>query len=179
MEVEPHPSGDAPVTSDPHNDGDELWQAVHTRKRGRRASNASSSSNACTSPQTHEPAVGERRKQMIPPLVVQGVTTWTPLFRKLRDAAPAASLKLKGTARLQTVLPHLQLKRGAGTEDSCACQGLPAWTTTEDIADELRDLVSLPLMSHHSSAATRLVATKQIVFIFALGRLAAGHGSGS
>ncbi|KAG8265984.1 hypothetical protein J6590_081553 [Homalodisca vitripennis] len=48
------------------------------------------------------------------------------------------------TARFQTVLPHLQLKRGAGTEDSCACQGLPAWTTTEDIADELRDLGFTP-----------------------------------
>ncbi|KAG8336796.1 hypothetical protein J6590_038344 [Homalodisca vitripennis] len=113
MEVEPHPSGDAPVTSDPHNDGDELWQPYTLEREG----------DAPETPQFEAKYVGTRLH-----ILCSSELCFRTAQRELLDSKLSFhTFSLKEEQELKTVV-----------------RGLPAWTATEDIENELRDLGCTP-----------------------------------
>ncbi|KAG8336803.1 hypothetical protein J6590_038351 [Homalodisca vitripennis] len=119
--------------ADPSN-SEEPCQSVPPRKRGRRASTSSESSTAIfvTAQKNPEPNVGECRQQRIPPLIVQGVTAWTSLLRHLRSLTAQREL-------LDAKLAFHTFSLKEEQELKTVIRGLPAWTSTEDIAEDLRD----------------------------------------
>ncbi|KAG8304545.1 hypothetical protein J6590_091521 [Homalodisca vitripennis] len=163
MEVESAPHAATELTTADPSNGDESWQSVQPRKRGRRASTSSESSTRNFAPAQNIPGntVGERRQPRIPPIIIQGVTAWTSLLRRLKSAGCNFEAKYVGT-RLHILCKSefcfrtaqrelLDAKLAFHTfslkeeqELKTVIRGLPAWTSPEDIAEDLRFLIISP-----------------------------------